>query len=281
MSAKPHHRRCTSCGSPFLRRSRTRVWERPLRILFLRPYRCRECGHRCYVSIWRHGPTVQQQSRSLSEGQSPHTAGAVRIGTSKKWMLVYGLLGCFCIVAIASLKFGNARLNLRSPGSLQWPFASRGQAHDESLTREAAGVKATRREANAQPDASPSSLRKTRRTQTAAPIQSVEQLRPLSHPENQAGSVPAEAIRAERPKVPVDIQSTITNDNIVKVRVWIDESGRVIDATIVSATGPVATSLERYSLDTARRWRFRPARNNGKAVGSDRVLEFLFRPSDT
>ncbi len=157
LSAKPHYWRCTRCGSPFLRRSRTRIWERPLRLLLLRPYRCRGCGHRFYASIWRHGPTVQERARFVSEKQSAPTVGGQRIGTGKTWILVYGLLAVFCVVAIASLKFGNARLNLRSLGGLQWPFVSKNQAHDESLTPEAAGVKATRRDADVQANAGPSS----------------------------------------------------------------------------------------------------------------------------
>ena len=196
-------------------------------------------------------------------------------------MLVYGLLGCLFIVAIAGLKFGHALLNRQALDGAQWsPFASKKPAHDKSLPRDATDVKTPLREAAAQPGATPPlSLRKTR-TPAAGPTQSVERPPPISHAENESGSVPAEAIRAERPKLPADIQSAITSDNIVKVRVRIDASGKVVDATVVSATGPVATSLEGYSLDTARRWRFRPARNNGKAVRSDRVLDFLFRPSD-
>jgi TonB family protein len=272
LTAKHHHWRCTRCGCPFLQRSRTRIWERPLRLLLLRPYRCRECGHRCYASTRHQGTTGQEQTHSVAERQVFAGDGAVRIGTGKKWMLVYGLLAGLCVVAIAGL-----RPNL-SVGGLQWPFASKHQAHDESLPRESAELKAPSRAADAQPSGHPSPLREARRP-TGGP-QLAEQPSRLSHTENDSGSIPAEAIRAERPKVSEDVQSTITSDNTVKVRVRINESGRVIDATVVSATGPVATSLQGYSLETARRWRFRPARNNGQVVQSDRILEFLFRPSD-
>jgi TonB family protein len=260
--------RCRECRSPILRRSRTRVWERPLRFLSLRPYRCRECGHRSYISTWRHEPAVREQSHSFPVGQRQPDAGAVKIAAGKKWMLVYGLLGCLFAIAIASLKFGPA------------PFASKNPAPDKSSIREATDVTVLPREAATQPNATSRSPSPKTIRQTAARAPLAEPV-PISRPATETGSFPAEAIRAERPKVPPEIQSAITSDNLIKVRVWIDASGKVTDATVVSATGPVATSLEGYSLDTARRWRFRPARNNNKAIRSDRVLEFLFRPSNS
>src|ERR1700730_8553116 len=44
---------CPECGSPLLRWSRRSIWERPLRLLFLRPYRCRSCRSRAYTFTWR------------------------------------------------------------------------------------------------------------------------------------------------------------------------------------------------------------------------------------
>lgn len=42
-------RKCPRCFSPCVRRSRTRIWQWPLRWLFARPYRCRDCERRFYV----------------------------------------------------------------------------------------------------------------------------------------------------------------------------------------------------------------------------------------
>ena len=89
--------------------------------------------------------------------------------------------------------------------------------------------------------------------------------------------IPAEAIRAQRPSVPPDVKSAITTDNVVNVRVVIDALGKVTAATVVSANGRMASSLTPYAVRAARSWRFKPARQNGKAVRSDKVLQFLFR----
>ena len=290
--SEDHHLRCTKCGSAFMRRSRTRFWQRPLRLLLLRPYRCRECGHRRYASLERHRARIQGQPDSLSENRFPPrlthaTEGAARIGLGKKWTLAYGLLTCFLIVAIASSKFGNALLKRPSFGGTQSSLPPTNQAQGESSAREALGVKSPPLAADHGPNADSSPLRHANKMpvdaagKADASIQLVEQGAPLSHQKNSSGSSSAEVIRAPQPRVPADIKSAITSDNIVKVRVRIDKSGKVIDATAVSTSGPVATSLVRDSLDTARRWRFRPARNHGQPVRSDRVIEFLFRPSDS
>jgi DNA-directed RNA polymerase subunit RPC12/RpoP len=277
------HWRCTRCGSSFLQRSRTRIWERPLRLLSLHPYRCRDCGHRRYASIWWSRTTVQKQPRSLPENHVPAglthaTEGEVRMGAGKKWMLVYGLLACLFIVAIASLKFGHALLNrpsLSAPQLSSLPPAN--QAHEESPALEAANVKSP--PLAAAPERQTGQMPADTAGKADASLQSAEQRSPRSHQGDASGSAPAEAIRALRPKLPADIQSSITSDNVVEVRVRINQSGEVVDATAISARGPVAASLVRYSLDAARRWRFRPARDDGKPVRSDKVLEFLFRPS--
>lgn len=208
------------------------------------------------------------------------------MGPGKKWMLVYGLLTCFFIVAIASLKFGKALLNRPSWNGPQLSsLPSANQAHEESPALEANNVKSSPLAAAPEPDAGLPPRRQTGRMpidtagKTDASVQPAEQRSPLSQQENASGFASAEAIRALRPSLPADIQSSITSDNVVEVRVQIDKSGEVIDATAISARGPVATSLVRYSLDAARRWRFQPARNHGNPVPSNKVLEFLFRPS--
>ena len=41
--------KCPICRSTKLRWSRTRIWEAPLRLLGVRPYRCRACRRRDYL----------------------------------------------------------------------------------------------------------------------------------------------------------------------------------------------------------------------------------------
>jgi len=254
------------------------MWERPLRLLFLRPYRCRDCEHRQYDFIWRQKATTRRQSHSLSESQflpdTPHTtAGAAQIGNRKKWML-YGLLSCLLTGAIVSMKFGNTGLIRRSVNaarSLLIPLANR--VSNESSEHGAPSVKSSQ--------VKPPQETSAAAAKAPASVQLLERRSTVSGNEDAKNSSSAEAVRAPRPKLPANIRSKITSNNTVAVRVRIDKQGRVVGATAESTSGPVATSLVRYALATARRWRFRPARQNGKPVRSEIVLEFLFGSSDS
>ena len=273
MSSKKYNRRlCDSCGSSSLRKSHTRAWERPLRLLSLRPYRCRDCDHRQYGFIL-HPAAVEHPSHSFSYSQSPScvadaTEGAARRGHSRKWLLIYGLLTVVFIGAIVSLRVSALQHHHSSTPTPSSVVRPPNKTHGEPTQNETPAVN--------------SNLTKAPQTTTDAAgnshafIQSAEPRSSVSHQEDDRA---AEAIRAPRPKIPSEIQSTITTDNTVAVRVRIDPSGSVVEATPVSASGTVAKSLVGYALTSARQWRFHPARRNGKPVGSERVLEFLFRPS--
>jgi hypothetical protein len=68
-AAAKHASRCRRCGSRYLRRSRIRVWERPIRhITRRRPYRCEDCQ-------WR-GWVVREHRLDLVR-QELHAGGAV------------------------------------------------------------------------------------------------------------------------------------------------------------------------------------------------------------
>jgi TonB family protein len=261
------NRRCSRCGSPVLRRSRIRFWETPLRLIHVRPFRCRECGHRFYASVSYGPPTVHDEVGTPRESQVPSeaigaSAGGLRIGG--KWMLVYGLLTCLLIGAIVSLKFGTKLQNWRSWVDRSSSVPRTTEARKELTSSETSVFKPAPASATVR-----SSLANIKRGQ------------PSPRQEQNGPSSAAVAIRAERPKLPGAVQSAITSDNVVEVRVQIDSSGKVTNATAVSAKGPVAMSLENYALEAARRWRFRPAQKSGRPVGSDKVLEFLFRPLDS
>jgi len=243
------HRRCSKCGSPYVCRSRTRLWERPLRFVSLRPYRCRDCGYRSFALI------------------RPATRGAPRSG--RKRILVYGLLVCL---------FGGAILSLRHRGVLA---KLRSIQREEFSALSPVPQASPPREANPQPSPPESPKPANTALKPKITVRSAEQPGSDSGAGEGTAISPPEAIRAQRPNLPANIQSAITSDNTVEVRVRIDRSGRVTGAEPVSVRGFLAASLAPYAVDAARHWRFRPARSNGKPVRSERVLEFLFRPSDS
>lgn len=78
---------------------------------------------------------------------------------------------------------------------------------------------------------------------------------------------------AVSPKLAAQIQTT----EPIALKLRIDQAGRVSDMEILSASRlPQLTEL---AVDTAERWRFEPARLNGRPVSSDIILHFSFPPS--
>jgi hypothetical protein len=86
-------------------------------------------------------------------------------------------------------------------------------------------------------------------------------------------------IRETRPTVPSELRTQINSDNIVDVEVHISATGRVTAARLGTLKGPVAEALGKTAVNAALGWQFRPATQNGEPVASDKILEFLFRPS--
>jgi hypothetical protein len=86
-------------------------------------------------------------------------------------------------------------------------------------------------------------------------------------------------IRETRPEIPSDLRTLIHSDNVVDVQVSISASGKVTAAKLGAMNGPVAEALGKTAVNAALGWQFRPATQNGEGVPSDKILEFLFRPS--
>ena len=61
--------------------------------------------------------------------------------------------------------------------------------------------------------------------------------------------------------------------------VAIDEQGNVTNAEVESMVGKGAGLLTREALQAARRARFRPAREGERAIESQMVLTYLFKPN--
>jgi hypothetical protein len=86
-------------------------------------------------------------------------------------------------------------------------------------------------------------------------------------------------IRETRPEIPSDLRTLIQSDNVVDVQVSINASGKVTAAKLGTRKGPVADALGKTAVNAALGWQFRPATQNGETVPSDKILEFLFRPT--
>lgn len=86
-------------------------------------------------------------------------------------------------------------------------------------------------------------------------------------------------VRQVRPQIPADLRAMVHGDNVVEVLVHISDSGTVTTAKLGAVKGTSTGFLSKLALSAALNWQFRPATQNGKPVPSDKILEFLFRPS--
>jgi TonB family protein len=89
--------------------------------------------------------------------------------------------------------------------------------------------------------------------------------------------VPARLRRQNPAEVPPEMSRHITGEVPVDLRIRITPSGEVAETELISRNiNPAFSSL---ALRTAAKWNFEPARNHNKAVSSDMVVHFLFRPA--
>jgi TonB family protein len=116
---------------------------------------------------------------------------------------------------------------------------------------------------------------------TASPASQAEHPHPPSPiaqvPAHDAGTARGEVTERVMPAVAASANRTIHGKVDETIRVDVDSEGRVTNARIESR------SPSRYfgskALEAARRWRFKPARQDGKAVPSAWRLRFQFRRS--
>lgn len=120
----------------------------------------------------------------------------------------------------------------------------------------------------------------------AAPPAPVRTPAPVAvQPAPQTAAVPASGGATRRGAIVQQVQpnvnsaalATISGALHVSIRLAVDEHGAVTDASLQSP-GP-SQYFANKALEAARRWRFQPALNNGRAVASNWTLQFAFRQS--
>jgi TonB family protein len=79
-------------------------------------------------------------------------------------------------------------------------------------------------------------------------------------------------------EIPADVRDKVPAEARVQVIVAIDDQGNVTKAEVASTKGKGARLLTKEALQAARRSRFRPAREGERAVESQMVLTYLFKP---
>ncbi len=131
-------------------------------------------------------------------------------------------------------------------------------------------------------------------TTTPAPDPAKDPTQAQAQPEAPAVSAPAPAA-APRPPSNAPLNSEVVSQVMpdlspsavqsihgkftVKIRVAVDASGNVSDASYESE-GP-SPYFAKQALAASQHWKFKPAQANGQPVASDWILEYVFRDSGT
>ncbi|KAA6461260.1 TonB family protein [Acidobacteria bacterium AB60] len=116
---------------------------------------------------------------------------------------------------------------------------------------------------------------------TVAPASPSQPAAAPAHPAAAAGGTNAKGAVLERvmPQISAHADRTIRGRLAVRVRVAVDRDGKVANAGFESA-GP-SRYFANQALEAARKWRFTPARADGRTVASTWVLRFEFRRGRT
>jgi len=91
--------------------------------------------------------------------------------------------------------------------------------------------------------------------------------------------VPPRPIRRPQPVLSAVVANLVAAQVDVDVKVWIDETGRVVRTEALPARRPVSSSLVAAARSAAMQWRFEPARQGNRAVPSDLILRFQYEPA--
>lgn len=90
--------------------------------------------------------------------------------------------------------------------------------------------------------------------------------------------VPPTAIRESRPQVPAALRQRLTRDVLINVRVYVDRTGKVEFAELLSDGTGENRELAALAVFASRRWQFAPATRDGKPEPAQAVLRFRFAP---
>jgi TonB family protein len=90
--------------------------------------------------------------------------------------------------------------------------------------------------------------------------------------------VPPKPVSEVQPALRLEERRGITQNVRLDVKVYVDESGKVQYAELLTPASEKTRNLAAAAVYTARRWRFTPARSGERAIPSEFLLRFDFKP---
>jgi protein TonB len=120
----------------------------------------------------------------------------------------------------------------------------------------------------------------TEQSSPSSAITAKEPPTPAPGPQDSGGpSAKGAVVGPVLPNVSKNASETIHGTVKVKIRVAVDPTGNVSNATL-DAPGP-SKYFARLALEAAQQWKFKPAQVNGQPVSSAWILQFQFRRGAT
>ena len=101
-------------------------------------------------------------------------------------------------------------------------------------------------------------------------------LPPVLPPDPNPPRLPPVPVSEYRPEAPSVLLERMTNDVEIAVKVYVDETGCVFDAVPLRYGVPVVDDLGVFAAESARRWKFEPARRGSVKTAGQTIIRFRF-----
>jgi eukaryotic-like serine/threonine-protein kinase len=218
-------------------------------------------------------------TRLQAAGPAPQKASTVRIpASSKKSQYVFTVAAAALI--LLAVVIGPKLINRHSDSKGVNSVSSQPPVLSAPIASSSAPNASPKPEsAPATPVAKPPATRPSHEAQTSRASASSAAPAPTASAPSATVSEQGKVLQQVEPAVSKSARNTVTGTLKVRIKVSVDASGNVENATFVSP-GP-SKYFARQAMEAAQQWKFAPAQMNGQAVPSAWVLHFGFRKSGT
>jgi TonB family protein len=217
-------------------------------------------------------------TRLQAAGPAPQKPSTVRIPASSK-KSQYIFIVAAAVLILLAIVIGPKLLNPHSETKGPIPVSSQPPASPATTSPETQSVAPPKQEAVAPAPAKPSATKPSHEAQTSVASKPSPTPAPATRAPSGTGSERGRVLQQVEPVVSKSARNTVTGTLRVRIKVSVDASGNVENATFVSP-GP-SKYFARQAMEAAQQWKFAPAQVNGQAVPSAWILHFGFRKSGT
>ncbi len=216
-------------------------------------------------------------TRLQAAGPAPQKPSTVRIPASSK-KSQYVFIVAAAVLILLAVVFGPKLLNPHPETKGVSSVSSQPPVSSATASPETHSA-APKQEPSPAAPAKPSATKPSHQAQTSAASTPSPTPAPPANAPSATRSERGSIVHQVDPVVSKSARNTVTGTLRVRIKVSVDASGNVANATFVSP-GP-SKYFARQAMEAAQQWKFAPAQVNGQAVPSAWVLHFGFRKSGT